>query len=225
MLLGHYAAGLAAKKFAPKTNLGLLVLAAVFLDLIWPLFLSLQWESVVIAPGTTEVTPLFFVHYPWSHSLLMSAAWGLGLGGLYFALTRYGTGAIVLGLLVVSHWFLDAPMHQPDLPLVPWSETMVGFALWNSVPLSFLIEYGLLAGGVYLYATSTHARTRMGRWGLIAFAVLGAFVYVANFLGPPPPGITALILGACAVQALFILLALWTDRGRSFIPEATPERS
>jgi hypothetical protein len=155
----------------------------------------------------------------------MSAAWGLGLGGLYFALTRYGTGAIVLGLLVVSHWFLDAPMHQPDLPLVPWSDTMVGFALWNSVPLSFLIEYGLLAGGVYLYATSTHARTRMGHWGLIAFAVLGAFVYVANFLGPPPPGITALILGACAIQALFILLALWTDRGLSFIPEATPERS
>ena len=214
MLLGHYAAGLAAKKFAPETNLGLLVLAAVFLDLIWPLFLSLRLESVVIAPGTTEVTPLFFVHYPWSHSLLMGATWGIGLGGLYFALTRYRPGAIVLGLLVVSHWFLDVPMHQPDLPVVPWSETMVGFALWNSVPLSVLIEYGLLAGGVYLYASTTKARTRFGRWGLIAFAALGVLVYLANYLGPPPPNIDALILGACALQALFILLALWTDRGR-----------
>ncbi len=217
MLLGHYAAGLAAKKIAPKTNLGLLVLAGVFLDLIWPLFLSLRLESVVIAPGTTAMTPLFFLHYPWSHSLIMSVVWGLGLGGLYFALTRYKVGAIVLGLLVVSHWFLDAPMHQPDLPVVPWSETMVGFALWNSVPLSFLIEYGLFACGVYLYASTTKARTRFGHWGLIAFAALGVLVYVANFFGPPPPNVTALIIGACALQGLFILLAMWTDRGRDII--------
>ena len=78
MLLGHYAAGLAAKKFAPETNLGLLIAAGVFLDLIWPLFLSLSLESVVIAPGTTKVTPLLFSHYPWSHSLLMSALWESG---------------------------------------------------------------------------------------------------------------------------------------------------
>ena len=214
MLLGHYAAGLAAKKFAPETNLGLLIAAGVFLDLIWPLFLSLGLESVVIAPGTTEVTPLFFSHYPWSHSLLMSALWGLCVGGLYFALTWYKTGATVLGLLVVSHWFLDAPMHQPDLPLTPWGETMIGLALWNSVPLSFLIEYGFFAGGIYLYAIVTKAETRFGRWGLIAFGALGVFVYLVNFFGPPPPSITALIIGACVLQALFILLAMQVDRGR-----------
>jgi hypothetical protein len=214
MLLGHYAAGLAAKRFAPQTNLGLLITAGVFIDLIWPLFLSLQWESVVIAPGTTAVTPLFFSHYPWSHSLLMSAIWGVVFGGVYFALTRYKTGAIVVGLLVVSHWFLDAPMHQPDLPLTPWGETMIGLALWNSVPLSFLIEYGLFAAGLYLYANVTKAKTRFGHWGLIAFAILGVTVYLVNVLGPPPPSITALIIGACALQALFILLAMWTDRGR-----------
>jgi len=214
MLLGHYAAGLAAKKFAPQTNLGLLIAAGVFLDLIWPLFLSLRLERVVITPGTTEVTPLFFLHYPWSHSLLMSAVWGLCLGGLYFALTRYKAGALTLGLLVISHWFLDAPMHQPDLPLTPWGETVIGFALWNSVPLSFLIEYGLFAGGIYLYAHVTKAKTRFGQWGLIAFAVLGVTVYLVNFLGPPPPSTRALIIGACALQGLVILLAMWTDRGR-----------
>ncbi len=76
MLLGHYAAGLAAKKIAPKTNLGALVAAGVFLDLIWPLFLLLGVEEVIIYPGNTVVTPLNFVSYPWSHSLLMSAVWG-----------------------------------------------------------------------------------------------------------------------------------------------------
>ncbi len=147
----------------------------------------------------------------------MSALWGLCVGGLYFALTRYKTGAIVLGLLVVSHWFLDAPMHQPDLPLTPWGETMIGLALWNSVPLSFLIEYGLFAGGIYLYASVTKAKTRFGRWGLIAFGALGVLVYLINFFGPPPPSITALIIVACVLQALFVLLAIWVDRRREVI--------
>ena len=97
MLLGHYAAGLAAKKIAPKTNLGVLIAAAVFLDLIWPLFLLLGVEEVIIDPGNTAVTPLDFVSYPWSHSLLMSVGWGVILGGVYFMLTRYKIGAIMVG--------------------------------------------------------------------------------------------------------------------------------
>jgi hypothetical protein len=219
MLLGHYAAGLAAKKFAPQTNLGLLIAAGAFLDLIWPLLLSLRLERVLIIPGTTEVTPLFFLYYPWSHSLLMSTVWGLSLGSLYFALTRYKAGALTLGLLVVSHWFFDVPMHQPDLPLTPWGETMVGFTLWNSVPLSFLIEYSLFAVGIYLYASVTTANTKFGSWGLNTFCALGCLVYLVNFLGPPPTSTRALIFGACALQGMFILLAMWVDRGRCTIKQ------
>jgi hypothetical protein len=214
MLLGHYAAGLAAKKFAPKTNLGILVAAGVFLDLIWPFFLLLGVEKVIIDPGNTVVTPLNFVSYPWSHSFLTSAIWGAVFGGIYYGVTRYKTGAIVLGLLVVSHWLLDAPMHRPDLPLTPWSETMIGFSLWNSVALSFLLEFGLLAGGIYLYASGTKPLSRFGKWGLIAFGFLGVFVYVANFFGPPPPSVSAIIVGGSVVQGVFILLAIWTDRSR-----------
>ena len=43
MFLSHYAAGLAAKKWAPKMSLGVLFLAAVWLDLLWSLFLLLGW--------------------------------------------------------------------------------------------------------------------------------------------------------------------------------------
>jgi len=214
MLLGHYAAGLATKKFAPKTNLGLLIAAGVFLDLIWPLFLLLGVEEVIIDPGNTVVTPLNFVSYPWSHSLLMSAVWGVAFGGIYYNVTRHKTGAIVLGLLVVSHWFLDAPMHQPDLPLTPWGKTMIGYSLWDSAAISFLLEFGLFAGGIYLYASVTKATSRFGRWGLIALGSLGVFVYIANFFGPPPPSVSAIIIGGLVLQGVFILLAMWTDRGR-----------
>nr|TFG52551.1 MAG: hypothetical protein E4H34_04850 [Hyphomicrobiales bacterium] len=108
-------------------------------------------------------------------------------------------------------------MHQPDLPLTPWGESRIGFALWNSVPLSFLIEFGLFGGGLYLYAGCTKAKTRFGDWGLNAFGALGIIVYVVNFLGPPPPSTRALIFGACALQGLFILLALWVDRARGAV--------
>ncbi len=81
MFLGHFAAGLAAKKLTPYTSLGTLLLSAQLLDLIWPTLLLLGTERVRIAPGNTAVTPLDFVSYPWSHSLLMAVVWALALFG------------------------------------------------------------------------------------------------------------------------------------------------
>ena len=70
MFLGHFAVALGAKKVAPRASLGTLIFSAQFADLIWPIFLLLGWEQVRIAPGITRVTPLDFVSYPYSHSLL-----------------------------------------------------------------------------------------------------------------------------------------------------------
>jgi hypothetical protein len=50
------------------------LLAAQFIDLLWPTLLLLGIERVAIAPGATVVTPLDFQHYPVSHSLLRSSA-------------------------------------------------------------------------------------------------------------------------------------------------------
>jgi len=83
LFIGHLAVGFAAKRVAPRTSLGLLIAAPLFLDLIWPLFLALGWEHVRIEPGNTAFTPLAFDHYPWSHSLLMAICWGTFVGGLY----------------------------------------------------------------------------------------------------------------------------------------------
>ena len=76
MFIGHIAVGLAAKRVAPRTSLGTLAVAVEFADLLWPIFLLLGWEQVRIVPGMTVVTPLDFVSYPISHSLLAD----IGLG-------------------------------------------------------------------------------------------------------------------------------------------------
>jgi len=36
MFIGHYAVGFGAKRFAPRVSLGTLLLAAQFIDLLWP---------------------------------------------------------------------------------------------------------------------------------------------------------------------------------------------
>jgi hypothetical protein len=104
MFLGHYGLAFAARRAAPRTSLGTLTFAAEFLDELWPILLLLGVEQVRIVPGLMTMSPLDFVFYPYSHSLLMAVVWALIIGGLYFAIRRYGRGAWVVALLVVSHW-------------------------------------------------------------------------------------------------------------------------
>ena len=87
MFLGHFAVGFASKRAAPGTSLGWLLAAACFPDLLWPLLLLTGQEKVRIAPGNTAFTPLDFVAYPISHSLLMVCVWAALVGGCYRAAT------------------------------------------------------------------------------------------------------------------------------------------
>jgi hypothetical protein len=214
MIIGHYAVAMAAKKWAPRTSLGTLIAAGAFLDLLWPVLLLLGVEEVVIAPGVTVFTPLDFTSYPWSHSLLMSAAYGVLFAAGYFALTGYGAGAVAVVLLVPSHWALDFVVHRPDLLLVPWGGTRYGLGLWNSVGATLSVELSLLGFGLALYLWATRARDALGSWGLVGFLLLVFALYAGAVFGPPPPSVSA-IAWTDMGQWLFIALAAWIDRHRT----------
>jgi hypothetical protein len=77
VFIGHFAVGFAAKRFAPKASLGILMVAPLLCDMLWPLFVLFGWEVVRIDPGNTAVMPLDFVGYPYSHSLAATVPWGL----------------------------------------------------------------------------------------------------------------------------------------------------
>ena len=51
MFIGHFAVGFAAKRVAPKTSLGPLIAAPIFLDVLWPFFVLAGLEEVKIDPG------------------------------------------------------------------------------------------------------------------------------------------------------------------------------
>jgi hypothetical protein len=214
MIIGHFALALAAKTWAPRTSLGTLIAAAAFLDLLWPVLLLLGVEEVVIAPGVTAFTPLDFTFYPWSHSLLMSAAYGVLFASGYFALTGYGSGAMAVLLLVPSHWVLDFVVHRPDLPLVPWAGARYGLGLWNSPVATLSVELSLLGLGLGLYLWATRARDAVGAWGLAGFLLLVLGLYAGAVFGPPPPSVSA-IAWTDMGQWLFIALATWIDRHRA----------
>jgi membrane-bound metal-dependent hydrolase YbcI (DUF457 family) len=149
LFIGHAAVALAAKPLAPRTSLAVLLMAAFWVDMVWPVFLLAGIEEVRIDPGNTAFTPLDFVHYPWTHSLAAAIVWSV-----LFAVVFIGSGkreAVILGLLVFSHWVLDAATHRPDLPLWPGSGTVIGLGLWNSVPATMIVECAMFAAGVALF--------------------------------------------------------------------------
>jgi hypothetical protein len=220
MFIGHFGIAFAAKRAAPKTSLGTTFVAAQLADLLWPVFLLFGWEHVRITPSSNPFLTLEFTNYPWSHSLLMELAWGVAFGALYFVTTRYGRGAVVVALLVPSHWVLDLIVHKPDLPLYPGGAARFGFGLWNSPIATVVVEGIVFIVGVAMYARGTQPSDRIGRWsfwGLVAFLIL---LYVVSSVSPPPTSVRALAWGALIGWPL-TLWPWWVDRHRQSL---TPHR-
>jgi hypothetical protein len=213
VFIGHYAVAFASKRFAPLTSLGTLIAAASLLDLLWPIFILLGWEQVRIQPGNTAFTPLDFVSYPISHSLVAAIGWATLFALLYYALVRYGRGAILIWVGVLSHWVLDWISHRPDMPLYPGGPRL-GLGLWNSIIATVIVEGLMYAIGVGIYFRVTRPKDAMGKWGVLSFAFAVGAVYVANIFSPPPPSVRMLGIGALALSSILILWGGWADRHR-----------
>jgi hypothetical protein len=214
VFLGHFAVALAAKKAAPAASLGTLIAAAQFADLLWPILVLAGAEQVAIAPGNTAVTPLDFLHYPYSHSLVALIAWGIAWGIVYALARKGGSRAVlVIAALVVSHWFLDVLAHRPDMPLTLSESTKLGLGLWDSIPATMAVELVAFGAGAAMYLRATRARDRIGRYALAGLVAFLLVVYLANVFGPPPPSVNA-VAWTCVSMWLLVAWGAWIDRHR-----------
>ena len=132
---------------------------------------------------------------------------------LYWGVTRYVAGAMVIGLGVVSHWILDFVTHRPDMPLYPGGTARLGLGLWNSMAGTIAVESMMFAAGVWIYASSTRARDRIGCYAFWAFVAFMVMSYFANAFGPPPPSPEFLARFSLGIW-LIPLWAWWFDRHR-----------
>ena len=224
MFIGHYALGLAAKRLAPSTSLGTLFAAPTLADLLWPVFLLLGWEQSHVVPGPNPLLTLWLDDIPWSHSLLTLIVWGAVFGFLYKALggDKRGGAAIVIGVLVVSHWVLDFVTHRPDMPLYPGGPK-VGLGLWNYPLVDVIVETALFLWGLAVYARVTRARDRIGRWGFWALIVLIAGSYYGTLFTQTPTDMRALAIFGIIFAWLFVGFAWWVDRHRDAVTSGRPE--
>lgn len=213
MILGHYGLALAAKRVAPRTSLGTFAFAAQWLDELWPILVLAGIERVRVAPGLMAANPLDFEYYPYSHSLAAAIVWSILLGGIYYVLRRERRSATVVGLLVLSHWILDLPMHRPDLQLWPGSAMRVGLGAWRSIPLTIFLELAVFGFGLVVYLRTTRARDRIGNWALWGMAAVLLLIFVSGFTSAPPPDGRAVALGALGLW-LFVPWSYWIDRHR-----------
>ena len=213
MFIGHYALALAAKRLAPRTSLGTLFVAPTLADLLWPVLLLLGWEHAHVVPGPNPLLTLWLDEIPWSHSLLTLVAWGAVFGFLYKARGGDQRAAIVIGVLVVSHWVLDFVTHRPDMPLYPGGPKL-GLGLWNYPIADVIVETALFLWGIAVYARVTRARDHIGRWGFWALIGLIAGSYYGTLFAPTPTDMRALAIFGIIFAWLFVIFAWWVDRHR-----------
>jgi hypothetical protein len=118
-----------------------------------------------------------------------------------------------VGVAVFSHWILDLLVHRPDLPLYD-DVLKVGFGLWNYPVVAFLLEAGLMFGGMWLYYRATEPATPGGKYAMLIFGLVMLLLQASAFFGPPPPSPEA-----AAITALFSYFALagvvyWLEKKR-----------
>jgi membrane-bound metal-dependent hydrolase YbcI (DUF457 family) len=213
MFIGHLAVALGARKVEPRLPLATLTMAAFGLDVLWPIFLLTGLEVVRVDPGNTAFTPLDFVSYPWSHSLLMSVVWGTIAALAAARWFRSQRIALVIGLAIVSHWILDWITHRPDLPLWPGGPR-VGLGLWNSIPATILVESALLASGIALYLRVSRARDAIGRWAFRALILVAVAIWISGPFTAPPPSVEAIGWVSLAGVVMFLAWTIWIERHR-----------
>src|SRR4029453_12316811 len=202
----------AAKRVTPRVSLAVLIGAAQLADILWPVLVALGIETVRIDPGNTAFTPLDFVSYPYSHSLVTLVIWGFVLGAVYRAVTaQNGRAVVVLAALVVSHWVLDWITHRPDMPIYPGGATY-GLGLWNNVTMTLVVEGIMWAAGIWIYLTATRARDAVGRRGFISLIALLSLLYFADAPSRPPPSVNVLVVSALVAVVVLPAWSWWADR-------------
>jgi hypothetical protein len=180
--------------------------------MLWPVLLLLGIEQVRIVPNLLPASPFDFTSYPISHSLVAQLGLGALLGAGYFAVRRNPRGALLVGLLVPSHWLLDFVAHRPDMPVYPGGGRY-GLGMWHSLPLTIVVEFALFAAGTAVYLSATRAKDRTGNLALWSLLGLLAVLFPASLFGPPPPSVQALAWSAIAIW-LKVPWAAWADRHR-----------
>lgn len=214
MFIGHWAPALVAAAHPKAPKLGTLFVAGQLVDFGFFTLMMLGVEKLRLDPSVSVMNPMDLYHMPYTHSLLGNALWAVAFAAIIWAVTKNRTGAIIGGLVVLSHWFVDWLVHVPDLTLYG-APPKLGLGLWNHPEIAMPLELGITFGALIFYIVKTRARTNSTRLALGLLALVLLTVQVVNWFGPPPEQPTAATaLFVLGTYAALCLLAAWVGSTR-----------
>ncbi|MBC8374794.1 MAG: hypothetical protein H8E26_02045 [FCB group bacterium] len=149
--MAHIGVGLAAKRIAPKINVGWLILASEFIEVIFMILWAMGIETI-----PTDATGSYS---PYSHSLVMGVFWSVLAGGFVLWISKSQRTALIIGGLVFSHTFLDIiaspkiAFYAADtgMPLFFDRAQTIGLGLWRFETVAYIGEYGFVLLGLLIY--------------------------------------------------------------------------
>jgi len=153
MIAGHFGFAAAVKSRETRIPLWALMLATVWLDVVFvPLFL-MGIETIQLADPAHQGYGAGIIHADYTHSIVGATALS-GILGWLASLAWGRRAGIVIGLVAASHWVLDLFVHRADMPFLPGNAggfPELGFGLWRNAQLSCGFELALVLAGAWLY--------------------------------------------------------------------------
>lgn len=221
MFVGHYAAGLALKKYEKRASLGVLFLAVQFVDILFFPLVLLGIERINIVENFTSSTHFQLEYMPFTHSLAGSLFWAAAAYALFrWVIVKQKGVALVIALAVFSHWLFDLVMHTPDLPLWNDASLKLGLGLWNNAIAAYFVEAAILVGALWLYLSSTSATTKTGKYGMVVFVIFMLLINIGNIFSPLlSDSKVALAVFALVAYFLFAGIAYWLDKKRTSLSD------
>lgn len=209
MFAGHVGVAMAIGRTESRVNLGVLVMAALLLDLVLWLLILLGWESAT-TPANFNIThqPEFVL--PYSHGLLAGIGWSVLAGIVTFLwyprLKRKLRAAAFVSAAVFSHWLLDALVHSPELPPTGASSAKVGLGLWQSMPIALSVEAFIVLAGLYLFVSGVSLSLARRLWLSPLSLFILAFTIVGMTVAPTPPSVP--VMAASSLATIIVVAAL-----------------
>ena len=179
MIAGHFGFAAMVKSRERRTPLWALMLATVWLDILFvPLFLT-HIETMEFVPGTHSGYGNGIIHANYTHSLLGALVLSAILGAAF--LWRWDRrSCVVIALVAFSHWVLDLFAHRADMPVLPGNAghlVLFGFGLWRYPLVVAALECALVIAGAWLYWRAARSvtlaeGTGKGRADLVSILIL-----------------------------------------------------